>query len=118
MTIPSDDLTRFATHFVGFTAIYNGVMGHGILSNGLTLLCCGAALVYTAGVGQDYLRRRDTQVVAYLSSNTGARLPKISAATGLTQERAASSLQRLVADGLVAKESGASRLAHSYRLNR
>ncbi|MFF5456167.1 MarR family transcriptional regulator [Streptomyces sp. NPDC012950] len=73
-------------------------------------------LIYTAGSFQDYLRRRDTRVVAYLANNPGMPLPEISAATGLHEERVASSLQRLAADGLVASEAGSPAAARSYRL--
>ncbi|MFC8532484.1 winged helix-turn-helix domain-containing protein [Streptomyces sp. NPDC057249] len=65
---------------------------------------------------QDYLRRRDTRVVAYLSANPNTHLSKISAATGLSQERVASSLQRLRTDGLVVSKEGAVPLPPRYRL--
>ncbi|MGV9427990.1 winged helix-turn-helix transcriptional regulator [Streptomyces sp. NPDC003656] len=121
MTIYSDDVTRFTHQFVGFSTVvfaaYESIAGSGIMS-GLNLLCCGVSLVYTAGRWQNYLRRRDTRVVAYLSANPDAPLPKITAATGLDQEAVASSLQRLVADGLVVAESGAAPLTRSYRLAR
>ncbi|MFE9963739.1 winged helix-turn-helix transcriptional regulator [Streptomyces sp. 900116325] len=73
-------------------------------------------LVYTAGIFQDYLRRRDTRVVAYLSGNPNSHLSKISAATGLSQERVASSLQRLHTDGLVLSEKSPAPLPRRYRL--
>ncbi|MGV9318207.1 MarR family transcriptional regulator [Streptomyces sp. NPDC003660] len=119
MTIYPDDVTRFTHQFVGVSTVafaaYESIAGSGIMS-GLNLLCCGVSVVYIAGRGQDYLRRRDTRVVAYLSDNPGAPLPKISAATKLSKESVASSLQRLVADGLVVTESGAAPLTRSYRL--
>ncbi|MGC4998494.1 winged helix-turn-helix domain-containing protein [Streptomyces sp. DT195] len=123
MTIYSDDLVKATKLFVGFSAVMfaaiDAIMGSGTVPYGLALLCCGVLLVHTAGSGQDYLRRRDTQVVACLSSNPGTPLPKISAATGLSPERVASSLQRLVADGLVVSDSGRTPpLARSYRLAR
>ncbi|MFD4337872.1 winged helix-turn-helix domain-containing protein [Streptomyces anulatus] len=119
MTIYSDDLVRIANHIVGSGtaafAAYDAIAGSGTASRGLPQLCCGALLVYTAGIFQDYLRRRDTRVVAYLSGNPGTPLSKISAATGLNRERVASSLQRLVADGLVLAECGPAPLTR-YRL--
>ncbi|MFJ5074943.1 winged helix-turn-helix domain-containing protein [Streptomyces sp. NPDC088553] len=120
MTIYSDDLVRASGHIVGLgasgLAAYDVVAGSGSASFRLPLACCGMALVYTAGSFQDHLRRRDTRVVAYLSNNPGTPLPEISAATGLSEERVASSLQRLVADGLVASEASPPPAARSYRL--
>ncbi|MYQ48739.1 winged helix-turn-helix transcriptional regulator [Streptomyces sp. SID4985] len=121
MTIYPDDLTRFTHQFVGFSTVafaaYDSIAGSGITS-GLNLLACGVSVVYTVGRGQDYLRRRDTRVVAYLSENPGTPLTKISAATKLSEETVASSLQRLVADGLVVRESGATPPTRSYSLTR
>ncbi|MFI1592302.1 winged helix-turn-helix domain-containing protein [Streptomyces halstedii] len=120
MTIYSDDLVRAANHIVGsgtaVFAVYDTVAGSGTVSHGLPQLCCGLALTYTAGIFQDYLRRRDTRVVAYLSGSPSTPLSKISAATGLSRERIASSLQRLIADGLVVSESGTAPLLRTYRL--
>ncbi|MFE5733530.1 winged helix-turn-helix transcriptional regulator [Streptomyces sp. NPDC056528] len=111
---------RIANHLVGsgtaVFAAYNAIAGSGVTSHGLVQVCCGMTLVYTAGTFQDYLRRRDTRVVAYLSGNPNAHLSKVSAATGLSQERVASSLQRLVADGLVVSEKGPVPLPRRYRL--
>ncbi|MFE3860266.1 MarR family transcriptional regulator [Streptomyces goshikiensis] len=110
MTIYSDDLVKATNQIVGFGAVafaaYDATAGSGMLSGGLPLLCCGASLVYTTGIFQNYLRRRDTRVVAYLSGNPGTPLSKISAATELSQEQVASSIQRLCADRLVVSESG------------
>ncbi|NEB94352.1 winged helix-turn-helix domain-containing protein [Streptomyces bauhiniae] len=94
------------------------ILGSGKVEYILALLVCGVLLVHTVGIGQDYLRRRDTKVVASLSSNPGTPLLKISAATGLKQGSVASSLQRLAADGLVVTDSGTSPLTRSYRLAR
>ncbi|MER5970356.1 helix-turn-helix domain-containing protein [Streptomyces sp. NPDC002055] len=118
MTIYSDDLVQATMAGLGVAvfAAYDAVAGSGLVPHGLPQLCCGVALVYTAGSFQDYLRRRDTRVVAYLSGNPGTPLPEISSATGLSKERVASSLQRLVADGLVVSEGGPTSLARSYRL--
>ncbi|MFB6698302.1 MarR family transcriptional regulator [Streptomyces rubiginosohelvolus] len=120
MTIYSDDLVRIANHVVGSgTAVfgaYDTITGSGMASRGIPQVCCGVLLLYTAGIFQDHLHRRDTRVVAYLSGNPDAPLSKISAATGLSQERVASSLQRLHADGLVVSEEGAVPLPPRYRL--
>uniref|UniRef100_A0AAU1M2Q5 Winged helix-turn-helix domain-containing protein n=1 Tax=Streptomyces sp. NBC_00148 TaxID=2903626 RepID=A0AAU1M2Q5_9ACTN len=120
MTIYSDDLMRIANHIVGsgtaMFAAYDAITGSGMASRGIPQVCCGVLLVYSAGIFQDYLRRRDTRVVAYLSVNPNTHLSKISAATGLSQERVASSLQRLHADGLVVSEEGAVPLPPRYRL--
>ncbi|MFG2816199.1 MarR family transcriptional regulator [Streptomyces sp. NPDC048410] len=122
MNIYSDDFIKATKLFVGLSAVYfvaiDAIWGPGNVKYGLALLICGVLLVHTAGRGQDHLRRRDTQVVAYLSSNPGTPLPKISAATGLKQGSVASSLQRLAADGLVVTESGTAPLTRSYRLAR
>ncbi|WP_411076235.1 MarR family transcriptional regulator [Streptomyces sp. cmx-4-7] len=111
---------RIANHVVGsgtaVFAAYDAITGSGMASRGIPQVCCGVLLVYTAGIFQDYLRRRDTRVVAYLSGYPDAPLSKISAATGLSQERVASSLQRLIADGLVVAENGPSALTRYYRL--
>ncbi|MEU6285201.1 winged helix-turn-helix domain-containing protein [Streptomyces sp. NPDC047028] len=110
---------RIANHIVGsgtaMFAAYDAITGTGMASRGIPQMCC-ALLLYTAGIFQDHLRRRDTRVVAYLSGNPDAPLSKISAATGLSQERVASSLQRLHADGLVVSEEGAVPLPPRYRL--
>ncbi|MFD5327956.1 winged helix-turn-helix transcriptional regulator [Streptomyces sp. NPDC127092] len=120
MTIHSDDLVRASGHIIGLgasvLAAYDAVAGSGSAFFGLPLVCCGMTLVYTAGSFQDSLRRRDTRVVACLANNPGMPIPEISAATGLHEERVASSLQRLVADGLVASEAGPPLAARSYRL--
>lgn len=122
MTIYSDDFIEAMKLFVGLSAVYfaviDAIWGSGNVEYGLALLVCGVLLVHTASSGQDYLRRRATQVVGYLSSNPGTPLLKISAATGLKQGSVASSLQRLAADGLVVTESGTAPLTHSYRLAR
>ncbi|MFJ4868550.1 MarR family transcriptional regulator [Streptomyces sp. NPDC088757] len=111
---------RIANHLVGsgtaMFAAYDAITGSGMASRGIPQVCCGVLLVYTAGIFQDYLRRRDTRVVAYLSLNPNAPLSKISAATELSQERVGSSLQRLVADGLVVSEQGPIPLPRRYRL--
>ncbi|MFF7777027.1 winged helix-turn-helix transcriptional regulator [Streptomyces tanashiensis] len=120
MTIYSDDLVRASGHIVGLgasvLAAYDAVAGSGSASFGLPLACRGVTLVYTAGSFQDHLRRRDTRIVAYLANSPGTPLPEISAATGLSKERVASSLQRLVADSTVASEAGPPPAARSYRL--
>ncbi|MFJ4007351.1 MarR family transcriptional regulator [Streptomyces sp. NPDC090023] len=122
MTIPSDDLTKTAKLFVGYTAVnfaaLNAFLGYGNAAYGFALLVSGVLLAHTAGGGADYLRRRDTQVVAYLSGHPGTPLPQISAATGLKEGSVASSLQRLVADGLVVMESGTAPLTRPYHLAR
>ncbi|RSS46244.1 helix-turn-helix domain-containing protein [Streptomyces sp. WAC08241] len=120
MTIYSDDLVRIANHVVGsgtaVFAAYDAITGSGMASRGIPQVCCGVLLVYTAGIFQDYLRRRDTRVVAYLSGNPDAPLSKISFATGMNHDRVASSLQRLISDGLVVAETGPSALTRYYRL--
>ncbi|MFI1979286.1 winged helix-turn-helix domain-containing protein [Streptomyces wedmorensis] len=120
MTIYSDDLVRASGHIVGLgasvLAAYDAVAGSGSPSLGLPLACCGMTLIYTAGSFQDHLRRRDTRVVAYLSAHPGTPLPEISAATGLSEERVASSLQRLAADGTVTSQAGPPPASRSYRL--
>ncbi|MEJ8653817.1 helix-turn-helix domain-containing protein [Streptomyces sp. MS1.AVA.3] len=122
MTIYSDDLVRITHWASGLGAcafgVYDAVAGAGSDLHGLVMTYCGAVLAYTAGGFQDYLRRRDTRVVAHLAGNPGASLPQICAATGLHKDRVGSSLQRLTADGLVLSESGASAISRSYRLAR
>ncbi|WP_435191011.1 MarR family transcriptional regulator [Streptomyces sp. bgisy126] len=111
---------RIANHVVGsgtaVFAAYDAITGSGMASRGIPQVCCGVLLVYTAGIFQDHLRRRDTRVVAYLSGNPDAPLSKISAATGMSREWVASSLQRLIADDLVVAETGPSALTRYYRL--
>ncbi|XQE80469.1 winged helix-turn-helix domain-containing protein [Streptomyces microflavus] len=120
MTFYSDDLVRIANHIVGsgtaVFAAYDAIAGSGMASRGIPQVCCGVLLVYTAGIFQDYLRRRDTRVVACLSANPNAPLSKISSATGLNHDRVASSLQRLITDGLVIAKTGPSTPARLYRL--
>ncbi|MFD9206579.1 MarR family transcriptional regulator [Streptomyces sioyaensis] len=119
MTIYGDDLIRITHRATGLSAcafgVYDAVASSGSDVHGLTMAYCGAMLAYTTGSFQDYLRRRDTQVVAYLAGNPGSSLPQICAATGLHEDRVGSSLQRLLRDGLVFPESGA---AVAYRLSR
>ncbi|WP_432061501.1 MarR family transcriptional regulator [Streptomyces sp. S1] len=111
---------RIANHVVGsgtaMFAAYEAITGSGMASRGIPQVCCGVLLVYSAGIFQDYLRRRDTRVVAYLSGNPNSYPSMISTATGLSQERVGSSLQRLVADGLVVSEKGPVPLPRRYRL--
>ncbi|WP_226995160.1 MULTISPECIES: helix-turn-helix domain-containing protein [unclassified Streptomyces] len=111
---------RIANHVVGsgtaVFAAYDAVVGSGMASRGIPQVCCGVLLVYTAGIFQDHLRRRDTRVVAYLSGSPDAPLSKISSSTGMNRDRVASSLQRLIADGLVVAETGPSALTRYYRL--
>ncbi|MFD3418832.1 MarR family transcriptional regulator [Streptomyces decoyicus] len=120
MTIYSDDLVRITNWIGGRSAsafgLYDAVAGSGTVSHGLVMTYCGAALAYTTGSFQHYLRRRDTRVVAHLAGNPGTSLPQISTATGMHKERVASSLQRLTTDGLVLSESGATPVPRSYRL--
>ncbi|MFJ6518691.1 AsnC family protein [Streptomyces filamentosus] len=120
MTIYSDDLVRASGHIVGLgasaLAAYDAVAGSGSVSFGLPLACCGMTLLYTAGSFQDHLRRRDTRIVAFLSANPSTSLHEISSATGLSEERVASSLQRLVTDGTVAFQTAPPPAACSYRL--
>ncbi|WP_198358201.1 MarR family transcriptional regulator [Streptomyces fildesensis] len=122
MTLYSDDLVR-TTHWIGGLAIgaigvHEAVTGPEMFSRAFTLARCGAALAFTAGNFQDYLRRRDTQVVVHLAKHPGAGLPQISKATGLNEERVGSSLQRLALDGLVIVETGdTTPFARSYRLS-
>lgn len=117
MTIYSDDVVQITNWIGGLSAsafgAYDAVTGSGTVWHGLTMAYCGVALAYTTGSFQDYLRRRDTRVVTHLAGNPGSSLPQICAATGLHKDRVGSSLQRLIADGLVLSESG-----RSYRLSR
>ncbi|MFJ6101868.1 MarR family transcriptional regulator [Streptomyces sp. NPDC092359] len=120
MTISSDDLVRVSGIIVGMgvavLAAYDAVASSGTNLLALPLAASGLALSYSVGSSQDSLRRRDTQVVAYLANNPAASLPAISAATGLPTERALSSLRYLLADGLVVSEAGQSSGVRSYRL--
>ncbi len=120
MTFYSDDLVRIASHIVGsgtaVLAAYDAISSSGTASRGIPQVCCAMLLLYTAGIFQDYLRRRDTRVVACLSENPNAPLSKISSATGLNHDRVASSLQRLITDGLVIAETGPSAPARLYWL--
>lgn len=118
MTIYGDDLIRITHRATGLSAcafgFYDAVAGAGSDVHGLVMTYCGAILVYTTGSFLDYLRRRDTQLVAYLAGNPGSSLPQISAATGLHEDQVGSSLQRLTRDGLLLPESGA---AVAYRIS-
>ncbi|MGX1762249.1 MarR family transcriptional regulator [Streptomyces lydicus] len=117
MTIHSDDLVRVTNWIGGLSAsafgVYDAVTGSGTVWHGVVMTYCGVALAYTTGSFQDFLRRRDTRVVTHLAGNPGSSLPQICAATGMHKDRVGSSLQRLIADGLVRSESG-----RSYRLTR
>ncbi|SCK47178.1 hypothetical protein YWIDRAFT_07471 [Streptomyces sp. SceaMP-e96] len=121
MTIYSDDLVQLTNWIAGLSAsafgVYDAVAGSGTVSHGLVMTYCGVALAYTTGSFQDYLRRRDTRVVAHLAGNPGSSLPQICAATGLHKDRVGSSLQRLIAD-VVLSESDATAISRSYRLTR
>ncbi|GGN51377.1 hypothetical protein GCM10012285_41430 [Streptomyces kronopolitis] len=119
MTIYGDDLIRITHRATGLSAcafgVYDAVAGAGSDVHGLVMTYCGAVLAYTTGSFLDYLRRRDTQLVAHLAGNPGSSLPQICAATGLHEDQVGSSLQRLTRDGLLLPESGA---AVAYRLSR
>ncbi|MCX5449854.1 MarR family transcriptional regulator [Streptomyces nigrescens] len=122
MTIYSDDLVRVTNWIGGLSAsafgVYDAVTGSGTVWHGLTMAYCGVALAYTTGSFQHYLRRRDTRVVAHLAGTPGSSLHQICAATDLHKDRVGSSLQRLIADGLVLSESAATATSRSYRLTR
>lgn len=120
MTIYHDGVVKIAGYVGAVTVSGTGayLVSHEphIQGLGLSLVGVGASFAWIVGRFQDSVRSNDARVLSHLANHPDSDLPSICKATGLSDEHVASSLQHLLADGLVNADFGTPPSTHCYSL--